>query len=156
MTARQRPTGGPARLPRAGAPALGALTVYPGLWVLWLSLQHRIPIFGISRFAGVDHYALPGRRHALLERGRGHRRVRGGLGRARARARPGGGAGLQRQRRGRRLAVALLLLAWALPSVVTAKLFEWLYHPAAGLVNLLLGGRPLNWLGDPAPRPARR
>ena len=25
--------------------ALGALTVYPGLWVLWLSLQQRIPIF---------------------------------------------------------------------------------------------------------------
>jgi multiple sugar transport system permease protein len=32
---------------------------------------------------------------------------------------------------------------------VTAKLFEWLYHPSAGLVNLLLGGRALNWLGDP-------
>jgi len=56
---------------------------------------------------------------------------------------------LERQRRGRRLALSLLLLAWALPSVVTAKLFEWLYHPSAGLVNLLLG-RPLNWLGDPA------
>jgi multiple sugar transport system permease protein len=33
--------------------------------------------------------------------------------------------------------------------VVTAKLFEWLYHPSAGLVNVLLGGRTLNWLGDP-------
>jgi multiple sugar transport system permease protein len=56
---------------------------------------------------------------------------------------------LQRQRLGRRVAVSLLLLAWALPSVVTAKLFEWLYHPSAGLVNVLLGGRALNWLGDP-------
>jgi multiple sugar transport system permease protein len=37
-----------------------------------------------------------------------------------------------------------------MPAVVTAKLFEWLYHPAAGLVNVLLGGRALNWLGDPA------
>ena len=46
--------------------------------------------------------------------------------------------------------MALLLLAWALPSVVTAKMFEWLYHPAGGLVNFLLGGRPVNWLGDPA------
>jgi multiple sugar transport system permease protein len=43
----------------------------------------------------------------------------------------------------------LLLLAWALPSVVTAKLFEWLYHPSAGLVNVVLGGRAVNWLGDP-------
>ena len=50
---------------------------------------------------------------------------------------------LQRQRLGRRLAMSLLLLAWALPSVVTAKLFEWLYHPSAGLVNVLLGGRTL-------------
>ena len=52
--------------------------------------------------------------------------------------------------RGRRLAPRLLLLAWALPAVVTAKVFEWLYHPAAGLVNFVLGGRQLNWLGDPA------
>src|SRR4029434_7546533 len=59
---------------------------------------------------------------------------------------------LQRQRVARRLALSLtlVLLAWALPSVVTAKLFEWLYHPSAGLVNVLLGGRAFNWLGDPA------
>ena len=56
--------------------------------------------------------------------------------------------GLQGQRHGRRRR-SLLLLAWALPSVVTAKIFEWLYHPSAGLVNFLLGGRTLNWLGDP-------
>jgi len=36
-----------------------------------------------------------------------------------------------------------------MPAVVTAKLFEWLYHPAAGLINVL-AGRALNWLGDPA------
>ena len=56
---------------------------------------------------------------------------------------------LRGQRSGRRVALALLLLAWALPSVVTAKMFEWLYHPAGGLVNFLLGGRTINWLGDP-------
>jgi multiple sugar transport system permease protein len=36
-----------------------------------------------------------------------------------------------------------------MPGVVTARLFEWLYHPAAGLINVLLGGRAYNWLGDP-------
>jgi multiple sugar transport system permease protein len=56
---------------------------------------------------------------------------------------------LRGQRIARRLSLSLLLLAWALPSVVVAKLFEWLYHPSAGLVNFLLGGRVLNWLGDP-------
>jgi multiple sugar transport system permease protein len=46
--------------------------------------------------------------------------------------------------------MSLLLLGWALPSVVTAKVFEWLYNPTAGLVNFALGGAALNWLGDPA------
>jgi multiple sugar transport system permease protein len=56
---------------------------------------------------------------------------------------------LQGQQRGRRVAVALLLLPWALPSVVTARMFEWLYHPSAGLLNFLLGGQAINWLGEP-------
>ncbi len=129
--------------------ALAALALYPSLWVLWLSLQHRVPIFGIARFAGLDHYVF------LAGDPRFWNAVRVTLvftgvsvalelvlGLAVALA-------LQRQRTGRRVAISLLLLAWALPSVVTAKLFEWLYHPSAGLVNVLLGGRALNWLGDP-------
>ena len=43
------------------APALvvmGSLTLYPALWVLWLSLQYRIPVFSISRWAGLEHYAF--------------------------------------------------------------------------------------------------
>jgi len=129
--------------------ALAALAVYPGLWVLWLSLQQRIPIFNIDRFVGLRHYAF------LAGDARFWNAVRVTLtftvvsvalelvlGLLVALA-------LQRQQGGRRLALSLLLLAWALPSVVTAKLFEWLYHPSAGLVNVLLGGRALNWLGDP-------
>jgi multiple sugar transport system permease protein len=128
---------------------LVALALYPGLWVLWLSLQQRIPIFGIARFVGLDHYAFLATDPRFWNAARVTVVFTGVsvalelvLGLAVALA-------LERQRRGRRLALSLLLLAWALPSVVTAKLFEWLYHPSAGLVNLLLG-RPLNWLGDPA------
>lgn len=151
MTGRQRADR------RAGivfvAPAvvtLAALALYPGLWVLWLSLQQRIPIFGISRFVGLEHFAF------LASDPRFWNAVRVTvtfslvsvalelvLGLLVALA-------LRRQQGGRRVALSLLLLAWALPSVVTAKLFEWLYHPSAGLVNLLLGGRAFNWLGDPA------
>jgi multiple sugar transport system permease protein len=127
---------------------LAGLALYPGLWVLWLSLQRRIPIFGIARFVGVDHYAFLATDPRFWNATRvtlvftvASVALELGLGLAVALA-------LQRQRAGRRLALSLLLLAWALPSVVTAKLFEWLYHPSAGLVNLLLG-RPLNWLGDP-------
>ena len=150
MTARQRADR------RAGlafvAPAvivLAGLALYPGLWVLWLSLQQRIPIFGIARFVGVDHYAFLASDPRMWNAARvtlvftvASVTLELVLGLAAALA-------LQRQRFGRRLAVSLLLLAWALPSVVTAKLFEWLYHPSAGLVNVLLGGRTLNWLGDP-------
>jgi len=129
---------------------LAALALYPSLWVLWLSLQQRIPIFRIARFVGLDHYAFLASDPRFWNAARvtlvftvvsvGLELV---LGLVVALA-------LQRQRAWRRLALSLLLLAWALPSVVTAKLFEWLYHPSAGLVNVLLGGRSWNWLGDPA------
>lgn len=129
--------------------ALGALTVYPVVWVFWLSLQHRIPVFGVSRFAGWSHYGFlasdPRFWNAAAVTGiftAASVALELGLGLA-------VGLALAAQRAGRRLALALLVLAWALPSVVVAKLFEWLYHPAAGLVNFLLGGRALNWLGDP-------
>jgi multiple sugar transport system permease protein len=118
--------------------------------VLWLSLQYRIPVFSIARWAGLEHYAFLAVDtrfwnaagvtavftvvSVALECGLG-------LGVALA---------LRGQRHWRRVALALLLLAWALPSVVTAKMFEWLYHPSGGLVNFLLGGRAINWLGDPA------
>ena len=128
---------------------LGVVTVYPGAWVLWLSLQHRIPVFGVERFAGVSHYAfLAGDPRfwsavwttAVFTASSVTLELVLGVLVALA---------LAGQRRGRHLAFSLLLLGWAMPAVVTAKLFEWLYHPAAGLLNFLLGAR-LNWLGDPA------
>ena len=134
------------------APALvmlGGVTVYPALWVFWLSLQYRIPIFGIARFAGLDHYAFLAMDPRFLNAARvtlvftaASVALELGLGLLAALL-------LRRQSAGRQAALSLLLLPWALPSVVTAKLFEWLYHPSAGLVNYLLAGRSLNWLGDP-------
>jgi multiple sugar transport system permease protein len=134
------------------APALavlGGLTVYPALWVLWLSLQYRVPVFGISRWAGLEHFTFlavdPRFWNATWVTAMftvGSVALECGLGLGIALA-------LRGQQRARRLALALLLLAWALPSVVTAKMFEWLYHPSGGLVNFLLGGRAINWLGDP-------
>ena len=134
------------------APALtmlALLTAYPAVSVFWLSLQQRVPIFGVARFAGLAHFGF------LLADPRFWNAVgvtvaftavsvalEAGLGLGVALA-------LHGQRRARPLSVGLLLLAWALPATVTAKLFEWLYHPTAGLVNFLLGSRTINWLGDP-------
>jgi ABC-type sugar transport system permease subunit len=128
---------------------LGVVTAYPVLWVCWLSLQERVPIFDIARFAGVRHYLflagdprfLAAAKTTLLFTAASVA-VETVLGLAVALALAG-------QRRGRRLGFALLLLAWAMPAVVTARMFEWLYHPAAGVVNALLGGARINWLGDP-------
>ena len=134
------------------APALAvlaALTAYPALSVLWLSLQQRVPIFGIERFVGLDNYAFLARDPRFWNAVRvtivftvtsvGLELLLGTL----------VALALRGQRIGVRPALSLLLLPWALPSVVTAKIFEWLYHPTAGLVNFVLGGYPINWLGDP-------
>ena len=134
------------------APALAvlaAVTAFPALWVIWLSFQRRIPIFGIEQFEGLRNYAFLATDPRFWSAARvtliftvvsvGLELVLGLV----------VALGLAGQRRGLRVGIALLLLAWALPAVVTAKLFEWLYNPAAGLVNYLLGGAQLNWLGDP-------
>ena len=130
--------------------ALGVLTLYPGVWVVWLSLQRRMPIFGIERFEGLGNYLYL----AGDPRFWSAARVTVAFTVASVGLELALGLGvallLWTQSMGRRLALGLLLLAWALPAVVTAKMFEWLYHPAAGLVNFVLGGRPINWLGDPA------
>src|SRR2546422_5954739 len=133
--------------------ALAVLAAWPGLWVLWLSLQRRIPVFGIERFVGPSHYVFLARDPRFwnaLEVTLVFTFVSVALefllGIAVALALAG-------QRRGRRLAVALLLLPWALPSVVTGRMFEWLYHPSAGLLNFVLGGEAINWLGEPALAP---
>jgi multiple sugar transport system permease protein len=138
------------------APALAmlaAVTLYPVVSVLGLSLEHRVPVFGIAEFVGLRHYRFLAGDGAFwsafwvtgtftvasvaLE-------IVLGLGLALA---------LRHQRQFRPLAVGLLLLPWCLPGVAAARLWEWLYHPTAGLVSRLLGpltGPDLNWLGDPA------
>jgi multiple sugar transport system permease protein len=128
---------------------LAALTVGPALWVFWLSLRQRVPVFGIDDFVGLAHYLF------LAGDARFWSAVRATLGFTVASVALelllglAVALALRGQRRGGRVAFSLLLLAWALPGVVTAKLFEWLYHPTAGLVNVVLG-REINWLGDPA------
>jgi multiple sugar transport system permease protein len=127
---------------------LGTVTLYPALDVLWLSFQRRVPVFGVAEFTGVENFAFLARDPGFWNAARvtllfalGSVAAEVVLGLAVALA-------LWRQARYRALAVGLLLLPWCLPGVVTARTFEWLYHPSAGLVNLLLG-RDVNWLGDP-------
>jgi multiple sugar transport system permease protein len=133
--------------------ALAAITLYPVIRVLGLSLERRVPVFGIERFVGLRHYAFLARDEGFWSAVRVTVTFTAVsvalevlLGVALALA-------LRAQRRGRFLGLALLLLPWCLPGVVTARTWEWLYHPTAGLVNRLavaLGAGGVNWLGDPA------
>ena len=48
----------------------------------------------------------------------------------------------------------LMLIPWAIPTVVSARMWAWLYHGDYGLANYLavqsgLLAEPINWLGDP-------
>jgi ABC-type sugar transport system permease subunit len=134
------------------APALlvlGTVTVYPVAAVLWLSLERRVPVFGIAEFVGLANYrflaadpAALGALGVTVTFTAASVAVEVALGLAVALA-------LHAQRAGRGLALALLLAPWCLPGVVTARMFEWLYHPGFGLANRLLGVS-VNWLGDPA------
>ncbi len=139
-------------------PALGVLALlalYPILALCWLSLRHRILPFGIDEFAGLDHYAV------LLQTPRFWNSLGVtlyfvgvsvaleaalGLCIALLLARNFPGAGWAR---------ALIILPWAIPTVVTAKMWEWIYHPDFGVLNYLLQATglvsaPVNWLGTPS------
>ncbi len=137
------------------APALavlGTVTVYPIVRVIVLSLERRVPIFGIADFVGLANYTFLVRDGAFW----GAVRVTATFTVASVAAELVLGVAaavvLRAQRRGVAVSLSLLLLPWCLPGVVTGRIFEWIYHPSAGLVNrlvsLFVAAQP-NWLGDP-------
>jgi len=50
--------------------------------------------------------------------------------------------------RTRSIVYGAVLVPWAVPGVVSARIWEWMYNPETGVLNRLLGAR-FNWLGDP-------
>jgi multiple sugar transport system permease protein len=133
------------------APALVLLafiTVYPALYVLYLSLHRKLLIFGVSKFVGFDNYffllrddrfwnalgntayftALSVSLELLL-----------GLAIALLLNRAFPFKGIVR---------ALVLIPWAVPTVVSARMWEWMYNTDFGILNHLLGVK-VNWLGNP-------
>jgi len=127
---------------------LSLVTVYPLCYVVYLSLHRKLLIFDISRFIGFDNYLfligddrfwnalgntvyftgvsvclelLLGLCIALL---------------------------LNRAFRFKGLTRAVVLLPWAIPTVVSARMWEWMYNTDFGILNHLLGAK-VNWLGNP-------
>jgi multiple sugar transport system permease protein len=134
------------------APALVVLAgvaVFPMVSVLWLSLFRRHLTFGISEFTGLDNYRF------LLADARFWNALGNTayftvlsvtlellLGLAFALL-------LHRTFRLKGIARALVLVPWAVPTVVSARMWEWLYNTDFGLLNHLLGAQ-INWLGSSA------
>jgi multiple sugar transport system permease protein len=133
------------------APALALLslvTLYPVVYVAYLSLQRRLIIFDISRFIGFENYAFMARDGRFWNALKNTAYFTGvsvfmelmlGLGIALL---------INRSFRFRGLARAVVLIPWAVPTVVSAKMWEWMYNADFGVLNYILGV-DINWLGDP-------
>jgi multiple sugar transport system permease protein len=124
------------------------ITLYPLLYVLYMSFFRKLPIFGITRFAGLDNYAF------LIRDDRFWNALANTayftassvslelvLGFAVALL-------LNRNFPFRGLVRAVVLIPWAVPTVVSAKMWEWMYNSDFGIINHLLGVH-VNWLGSP-------
>lgn len=132
---------------------IGTVAVFPIVYAFTISLDRRMPVFGISYFVGVENYRF------LLHDSRFWQsflntayfsllsvslELAVGLILALL---------LSRSFRGRGLFRALVLIPWAIPTVVSARMWEWIFNPESGLLNYLLQqigllSSPLNWLGD--------
>ncbi len=137
---------------------VGLLAVLPIAAALWLSLHRRLPIFGVEEFVGAWNYiqlwsddrfwaacrttlyftALSVTAELLF--GLGLALLLDGLTSIR-----GGSA---------RWAQVMIILPWAVPTVVSAQIWAWLYQPDYGLLNFLLRqvgliATPIDWLADP-------
>jgi multiple sugar transport system permease protein len=50
---------------------------------------------------------------------------------------------------GREILRAAVLVPWAIPAAVSAKIWAWLFNPEYGAITLLLPFENINWLGTP-------
>ncbi|HEX9830419.1 MAG TPA: sugar ABC transporter permease [Thermodesulfobacteriota bacterium] len=132
------------------APAIlimAGVIIYPLLNVIWLSLHRRLLIFDISKYVGLDNFGF------LLRDDRFWNAFYNtvyftvisvslelilGLSIATLLNRTFTGKGLMR---------SIILIPWAIPTVVSAKMWEWMYNSDFGILNYLLGVN-INWLGS--------
>ncbi len=127
---------------------LVAVALYPILAAVWLSLRRVVLVFREDRFVGLDNYlflfgdprfwqALGNTAYFTLVAVTLEVLLALPLALLLNAAFPARG-----------LFRASVLIPWAIPTVVSARLWAWLFNPDFGLVNRLLGAG-LNWLGSP-------
>lgn len=127
---------------------LSLVTIYPIIYVFYLSLHRRLLIFNISKFVWFENYLF------LLNDNRFWNAFKNtiyftvvsvslelliGLFVA---------VLLNRAFRLKGLMRAVILIPWAIPTVVSARMWEWMYNTDFGILNYVLGSE-INWLGSP-------
>ncbi len=132
-------------------PALLVITlvaVFPVFYVFYLSLHKKVLTFNISNFIGFDNYIT------LFADSRFWNALKNtiyftgvsvafelllGLSIA---------VLLNRAFKGRGFMRAVVLIPWTIPTVVSAKMWEWIYNTDFGILNYIIGTK-VNWLGSP-------
>ncbi|MGP0629243.1 carbohydrate ABC transporter permease [Nitrospina sp. 32_T5] len=140
---------------------LGPMLILPGLLVAWplfeiviLGFKTRVALFGIDRWVGLENY-----RYLFGEDFRFWKSVTNTL------YFTGVSVVLEfviglffalylRFGSGSVWWKTILLLPWAIPNVVSARLWQWMFHSEAGIVNHMLQtlgavDGPVYWLADP-------
>jgi len=126
---------------------IGLVAVFPVFYVFYLSLHKKVLAFNISTFTGLDNYIY------LLGDSRFWNALKNtayftgvsvalelmlGLSVA---------VLLNRAFKGKGFMRAVVLIPWAVPTVVSAKMWEWIYNTDFGILNYILG-TDVNWLGS--------
>ena len=130
-----------------GGLLLAVVTALPMLLVLWLSFETR-SVFRPPAFAGLDNYLRlaydPRFWNALWNT------VYFALVSVTLELVLGMAIALLVARAGRvrSLVYGAMLVPWAIPTVASARMWEWMYNAEFGVINSLLGAQ-INWLGDP-------
>src|SRR3989338_2698829 len=127
---------------------LSLITIYPIIYVLYLSLHRRLLIFNISKFVWFENYLF------LLNDNRFWNALKNtvyftavsvslelliGISIAIL---------LNRSFRLKGVVRAVVLIPWAIPTVVSARMWEWIYNTDFGILNYIFGLK-INWLGSP-------
>jgi multiple sugar transport system permease protein len=126
---------------------IGLVAIFPVFYVFYLSLHKKVLTFNISDFTGIDNYVY------LLTDNRFWNALKNtayftgvsvslelllGLSIAILLNRAFKGKGFMR---------AVVLIPWAIPTVVSAKMWEWIYNTDFGILNYVIGTK-INWLGN--------
>src|ERR1044071_2076160 len=114
-------------------PAVALLCLFaavPIVQAVWLSFRQRLPIFGIDEFVGLRNYGdlLSDQRFWSAS---GTTLYFTGMSVSLLLA---GSDGTGRAAYGVAWGRVVMLVPWAIPTVVSARMWEWLYHPEYGLL----------------------